>query len=95
MQDKLKHSRDIFHRLRKTNIRTELKSTNEEQNQKSLQSSNKQEENTIAEKILFKLAKKNRCLQISLKRNTFQRMPYFKKIYKWKKTVFLVGKTDF
>lgn len=42
MGDKLKHSRDIFHRLRKTNKMTELKSTNEEQNQKPLYSSNEQ-----------------------------------------------------
>ena len=45
-------------------------------------------------KILFKIAKKYIFLQIYLKRNTFQKMPYFKK-YKWKKTVFLVEKPDF
>lgn len=45
-------------------------------------------------KILFKIATKNIFLQINLKRKTFQKMPYFKK-YKWKKTVFLVGKPDF
>ena len=48
----------------------------------------------MAEKILFKIATKNIFLQIYIKRNTFQKMPYFKK-YKWKKTVFLVAKPDF